>query len=715
MNRTAKRHQKKLARKAALKQPGGGAAARSLSLLLGQGVEHHRAGRAAQAEAVYRQILALDPDHAEANHLLGVLAHQHGQLDRAADLMAKAIARRPGYAEAHNNLGNLLRDQGRRGAAAAAYDQALAIDPGFAMAHSNRGNLFKDQGRLGDAAEAYGRALAIEPDFCEAHNNLGLALHGMGRLSAAAAALRKAVALKPDYGAAYSNLGLVLHDQGALDEAMAAYGTALALDPALAEAHGNLGLALQDQGRLGPAAASITKALELRPDRAELHNNLGALRKNQGRLVEAVAGFAKAVELDPGDAAAHSNLIFCMNCDAGFTQADIYAESRRWEAAHAAPGAARAAPDDPDPDRRLRIGYVSPDFKRHSVGRFLAPLMAHHDRRRFEIHGYAEVVNPDAETRRFEDLADGWCSTVGMTTPALAARIRADRIDILVDLAGHTADSRLAAFAGHPAPVQLAWLGYPNTTGLSAMDYRLSDAIADPPGPGDALHSEELIRLAGGFLCFDAGLETPPVAAAPARASGAVTFGSFNNLAKVTETTVDAWARILAGAPDSRLLLKNRSLADPETRERYRALFAARGVAGERLEFLAWIESPAGHLGAYERIDIALDPFPYNGTTTTCEALWMGVPVITLRGDRHAGRVGASLLTTLGQEALIAETVDGYVAAAVGLAADLGRLVHLRHSLRPAMAASPLTDAAGFTRRVEAAYRDMWRRYCVNS
>ena len=715
MNRTAKRHQKKLARKAALKQPGGGAAARSLSLLLGQGVEHHRAGRAAQAEAVYRQILALDPDHAEANHLLGVLAHQHGQLDRAADLMAKAIARRPGYAEAHNNLGNLLRDQGRRGAAAAAYDQALAIDPGFAMAHSNRGNLFKDQGRLGDAAEAYGRALAIEPDFCEAHNNLGLALHGMGRLSAAAAALRKAVALKPDYGAAYSNLGLVLHDQGALDEAMAAYGTALALDPALAEAHGNLGLALQDQGRLGPAAASITKALELRPDRAELHNNLGALRKNQGRLVEAVAGFAKAVELDPGDAAAHSNLIFCMNCDAGFTQADIYAESRRWEAAHAAPGAARAAPDDPDPDRRLRIGYVSPDFKRHSVGHFLAPLMANHDRRQFEIHGYAEVVNPDAETRRFQDLADGWCSTVGMTTPALAARIRADRIDILVDLAGHTADSRLAAFAGHPAAVQLAWLGYPNTTGLSAMDYRLSDSIADPPGPGDALHSEELIRLAGGFLCFDAGLETPPVAAAPARASGAVTFGSFNNLAKVTETTVDAWARILAGAPDSRLLLKNRSLADPETRERYRALFAARGVDGERLEFHAWIVTPAGHLGAYERIDIALDPFPYNGTTTTCEALWMGVPVITLRGDRHAGRVGASLLTTLGQEALIAETVDGYVAAAVGLAADLGRLVHLRHSLRPAMAASPLTDAAGFTRRVEAAYRDMWRRYCVNS
>jgi predicted O-linked N-acetylglucosamine transferase (SPINDLY family) len=403
-----------------------------------------------------------------------------------------------------------------------------------------------------------------------------------------------------------------------------------------------------------------------------------------------------------------------MNYSEHYSQQDIFAESRQWETNHAVLGTARKIDQahDRDPERRLRIGYVSPNFRRHSVSYFLSPLIAGHDHRLFEVFCYAQVANPDNVTKRFRRLADGWCSTVGMTTSAIADRIRNDGIDILVDLAGHTANNRLLVFAERPAPVQVTWLGYPNTTGLSAMDYRLTDAVADPEGPGDNLHTETLIRLPAGFLCFTPAPETPPVTDPPVLANGHVTFGSFNNPSKVTASVVASWARILEAVPGSRLLLKNRSLADDGTRQRYSALFAERGISEERLIFHAWIASMSGHLGAYGRIDIGLDPFPYNGTTTTCEALWMGVPVITLQGDRHASRVGASILKTVGQGEMIADSVDDYVDAAVKLAENTDALTSLRRDLRPAMAASPLWDAAGFTRDVESAYRDMWRRWC---
>ena len=406
-----------------------------------------------------------------------------------------------------------------------------------------------------------------------------------------------------------------------------------------------------------------------------------------------------------------------MNYDDHSAQHDIFAESRRWEAAHAVPRAARETHSrhDRDPERRLRIGYVSPDFRSHSVSHFLGPLLAGHDRRQFEIFGYAQVAHPDIETRRLRGLADAWRSTVGMTTQAVAARIRDDKIDILVDLAGHTANSRLLVFGERPAPVQAAWLGYPNTTGSAAMDYRLTDDIADPQGPGDALHSEELARLPNGFLCFAPAAEAPAVADPPLLANGQVTFGSFNNLSKVGAATVAAWAPILARVPGSRLLLKGRALANEQARLRLESLFAASNIDAARLEFHAWIDSRSGHLGAYDRIDIGLDPFPYNGTTTTCETLWMGVPVIALCGDRHAGQVGASILARVGLAALSADTVDDYVAAAVSLAGDAARLVELRRVLRATMAASPLCDAASFTRDIEAAYRQMWRHWCQSA
>jgi predicted O-linked N-acetylglucosamine transferase (SPINDLY family) len=370
-------------------------------------------------------------------------------------------------------------------------------------------------------------------------------------------------------------------------------------------------------------------------------------------------------------------------------------------------------PNHPDPERRLRVGYVSPDFREHSVSAFLDPVIAGHDRRWFEVFCYAEVVRPDDTTARFRGLSDGWCSTLGMTDGAVAGRIRDDGIDILVDLAGHTAGNRLRVFAERPAPVQVTWLGYPNTTGLSAMDYRLSDAVADPAGEADALHSETLVRLANGFLCFAPPADAPEVGETPALATGQVTFGSFNNLAKVTPDVVEAWADILNRIPNSRLVLKSRPLADEKTRERYLEMFGAHGVDPGRVELCSWIASKSGHLGAYERLDIGLDPFPYNGTTTTCEALWMGVPVVTLGGDRHAGRVGASILARVGLAGLVAETKADYVEQAVALAGDLDRLSALRGGLRSRMEKSPLCDAGGFARDIEAAYREMWRRVCA--
>jgi predicted O-linked N-acetylglucosamine transferase (SPINDLY family) len=380
---------------------------------------------------------------------------------------------------------------------------------------------------------------------------------------------------------------------------------------------------------------------------------------------------------------------------------------------------AAAAPRVPErraePERRLRVGYVSGDFRRHAVGDFLMPLLQHHDRAQIELACYAEIARPDRQTAAFAELADRWHSTVGLTDDQVAALVRADAIDILVDLSGHTASHRLGVFARKPAPLQVSWLGYPSTTGLAAIDYRLTDAIADPAPDAEAQHRERLVRLPHGSWTYVPPRATPEVAPPPSTAGAAPTFGSFNNLAKVNARVIAAWVRILAAVPDSRLMLKSHQLADAPTRELVRSRFTAAGIAPERILVEPGISNWAGHMAAYGTLDVALDPFPYNGTTTTCEALWMGVPVIALRGDRHAGRVGASLLTRLGLDALIAGDIDDYVAKAVALIGDRERLTALRGAQRARFVASALGDPAGFARDVEAAYREIWRAWCAGA
>ena len=627
----------------------------------------------------------------------------------------KALELKPDYAEAHSNLGLALTDQGKLDGAVAACRKALGLRPDYAEAHNNLGNALTNKGELEEAVVAYRKALKLKPDYAEAHNNLGNALKNQGKLDEAVAAYHKALELKPDYDEAHDNLGNALTNQGKLDEAVAAHRKALELKPDYADAHNNLGNALTNQGKLEEAVTAYRRTLELKPDHAKAHSNLGNALTNQGKLEEAVAAYRRALELKPDHAKAHNNLLLCMNYDAQTSQQEILAESRRWDDVHAIPRSAgeRFHPNERSAERRLRVGYVSPDFREHSVRHFLDPVIAGHDRRSFEVFCYAEVVKPDDETARFRSLSDSWCSTLGMTDSAVAERIREDGIDILIDLAGHTGKNRLLVFAERPAPVQVTWLGYPNTTGLSAMDYRLTDAIADPEGDADALHTETLVRLPNGFLCFAPAADAPEIGGTPALTTGRVRFGSFNNLAKVTPDVVETWARILHRLPKSDLVIKNRSLADEETRERYLKMFGAHGIDAGRVESCSWIASRTGHLGAYNRVDIGLDPFPYNGTTTTCEALWMGVPVITLRGDRHSGRVGASILTQVSLAGLVAETTAVYVEKAVALASDLDRLSALRSDLRSRMQMSPLCGPEGFTRDVEAAYREMWRRVCT--
>jgi len=617
--------------------------AASLTLALG----HHRAGRLEQAEQLYRSILDADPDNADANHLLGVLAYQAGDLDAATKLIAKAILRDGSRAAYLNNLGLVLQAQHRLGEALLLFTQAMELDPSFTDARFNSGVALETQGRLDEALVAYDQALAASPNHAEAHNSRGLLLYARGEFA----------------------------------EALASFARALAIDPDFSEAHSNRGNALEAQGK----------------------------------TQEAISAYERALALNPRFAGAHSNLLLCLNYDAGTNAATIQSAHRDWNARHAAHLARSTPPhtNERDPARRLRVGYVSPDFYRHSVAAFAEPLLASHDRKAFEVICYSNVTHPDDVTERVRKLADGWREIRGSTDERVAELVRRDGIDILVDLAGHTAGNRLLVFARKPAPVQVTYLGYPGTSGLPVMDYRLTDTWLDPPGSTDALYAETLVRLPGGSLCFRPPESGPVVRPARALEPGRVTFASFNNAAKVSPAAVALWSQVLAAVPDARLLLKSRSFGDRETVERLLALFARHGVAAERLELVAWLPASRDHLALYDRAHIALDTLPYSGCTTTCEALWMGVPVITLQSPEPRSRLSLGVLQQAGLSELIAASPAAYVDLARSLATDVDRLQRLRTDLRQALQRSALLDAAALTRSVESAYREMWQRYVM--
>ncbi|MDQ2101731.1 O-linked N-acetylglucosamine transferase, SPINDLY family protein [Azospirillum isscasi] len=602
---------------------------------------------------------------------------------------------------------------GRLDAAEAGYRAVLRGDPGHAHAGNNLGILLRAAGRGSDAVACYRQAIGAAPEDVAIRSNLSCALSDLGRDEEAAAAVRLALSLNPAYADAWFNAGNLRNAAGDCAGAAMAYHRALRVNPGMGEALSNLGDVHKRLGESSRAIDCYRAAIAVRPDLPQPFVNLGEALKGQGRVEEAIQVLQDGLERHPGLSLLHSNLLFALHYTPWVPPEVIARAHAFWNERHARPLAPQAKrfANDRSPGRRLRVGYVSPDFRAHACAHFIEPLLRGHDRAAVEVIGYDMSRRHDAVTDRMKALADGWRPLAGLDDSAAAALIERDRIDVLVDLAGHTAGGRPLIFAHKPAPVQVAWLGYPDTTGMPAVDARLSDGVADPPGATDGWHAERLIRLPTGFLAYQPlpGIDALPVP--PALADGFVTFGSFNNAAKVTPEVVRVWSAILKRVPSARLLLKSGAFADPPTRARYVRRFADHGIAPDRIDLRPHLPEVEDHLRAYDRIDIALDPFPYTGTTTTCEALWMGVPVITLAGRHHVSRVGASLLTRCGLPGLIATDEAGYVETAAALARDPARLAALRRGLRGMMERSPLLDHRGFAAAVEAAYRGLWRSW----
>jgi predicted O-linked N-acetylglucosamine transferase (SPINDLY family) len=777
---------------------------------LTRGLDRHRAGDLDGAETLYRQALLVNPNHAVAWQMLGVVQTHRGRPEQALELIGRAITlaphegpfylnlgvahqalgrmaeaeacfrqavqRAPRLAQAHNNLANALYARGATAEARTHWEVALGLDPGYAEAHYNLASALSDAGETESAIDHLQLSLRSRPDFAPGYIRLGTALLRVVRPPEAAEAFRQALRLRPDdiqalcglahslrrlddpTGAescllqavhlapgsfdAHNMLGELLAGLGRLDEALEHFRKAVKAAPTDADGHYNLGEALQRRRQLAPAEFHLREALRLRPDFLDAYRSLAhvvvqqgriddalelceeAIRRapesaalqtawgdvlaQAGRVSESAEAFREAVRLDPKAELAHGCLLNTLQFHPDLTPAELLAEHRIWAEAHLNARPSGPAPGhDRDPGRRLRVGYLSPDFRQHVLHHFLEPVLAHHDPREVEVFAYADVVAPDAVTARLRGLVRHWRSLCGLPDEAVARQVLADRIDLLVDLGGHTG-TRLGVFARRPAPVQLTWLGYPGTTGLEAIRYRLTDAVADPPGE-PVCHTEELVRLPDGFCCYDPPCEAPEVGPLPAAGAGFVTFGGLHKLAKYNGRVFDLWCAVLRALPSARLLLFRDGLRGP-TADRLREEFVRRGIPADRVRLEHLVDHPS-FLAVYRQIDVSLDTLPWSGHATACEALWMGVPTLTLLGDRHAGRMVASVLTGVGLPEFVTPTPAEFVARAVSLAGDLDWLAGLRAGLRDRVRSSPLGDAATFTRRLEVAYRQLWRRW----
>jgi len=673
-------------------------------------VGHHRAGRLGEAEPLYRSVIRQFPRSAEAHGLLGYLTQQQGQHEAALVHIAKAIELNPNFIDAYLWRGMALQSLGRLQEAEASYRRALISNPRHFDALCNLAGALVQLHRPADAIPLLEQALALHGNRAEAHFNLGRALMDLGRPEAAASSFRRACQLRPDYVEAQTNLGACLIELRRWDEAVACLERALAIDPTRPESHYNLARARSERVDAADTEATLRAALELRPEYPEARVELANLLMSLERREEAIEHLRYTVETSPESVVAMSGLLMALNYDPDLTPDAIAREHRELGAAleaklHAPLSRPPAA--EIDAGRRLRIGYLSGDFRAHSCAFFIEPLFAARDRSAWELYAYSTTPGEDAVTQRLRGLADHWRTVRYLDDPALARLIADDRIDILVDLAGHTAGGRPGALAMRPATLSATWLGYPNTTGLSAVDYRVTDAVADPPGASDARYTEKLLRLPGGFLCY----APPPDAPEPSwrTSEDGPVFGCFNTALKINRTVAQVWTRILERLPGSILRLRALQFRHAAAIDAVRAMFAAAGLDPARIQFSSWRSSIAEGLADYANIDVALDPFPYNGTTTSCEALWMGVPVVTLTGEGHAGRVGASLLSAVGLDGeLAASSPDDYVAKAAALGQDRDRLLRFRTALRPRLAVSRLTDRTRFAREFEKALRGAW-------
>lgn len=667
-----------------------------------------------EALAAYREAIRLNPDFAQAWSNVGNVLIGRRMLEEAIAAHRRAVQLQPDYSDARNNLGVALAEAGQFESAIAEYREAIRLRPDYPEAHNNLGNALRKIGRADDAIASYRAALRLRPNYAEALSNLGSALCEKNEFGEAITSYREAIRLKPGNAETHSNFGNALRANGQLDDAIAAYRRAVQLKPDYAEGHANLGNALHDAGSFDEAVASFRQAIHLRPNYPEGHFGLGIALADIGDLDAAIASYRHAMRIKPDYGDAHLNLLLAMLYRWPTDPPAILSEHRAWSDAHAKPleKEITAHANDRSPDRPLRIGYVSADFRRHPVGFFIAPLLEHHDRSNFHIACYFNSRNPDELTDRLKRHCDLWRDIADLSDQTVAAQIRADEIDILVDLSAHTRGNRLLVFARKPAPIQITYLAYPATTGLQTIDYRFTDALADPPGTTELLHTEKLLRLPVCNWCFAEPEDAPPVQTRDPNRP--ISFGSFNKFTKISPFTLDLWAKILQFVPNSRLILKDRGLSNPSHQQRIHQSFASRGVSPDRLGIRDHQPDFRAHLDTYNELDIALDTYPYHGTTTTCQALWMSIPVVTLAGSDHMSRVGVSLLTNIGLPDLIANSPAEYIRVAVDLANDLPRLSGLRQRIRRQMRNSPLMNAARFAADVERAYRQTWRDWCSN-
>jgi len=665
----------------------------------------HQEGRLDSAETQYRKILASHPRQTDALNLLATLCQQRGDFRQAITLLQKAVSLQPGRADYYSNLGSAERSVGELDKAITSFHKALALQPGHLESLFNLGLSHLELGNFVPAAASFQRIIQTKPTFIPAHEMLAQSLIGQGLLPEALACLHEIVQLAPQHGGTFCEIGNILQAQGQLPEAVTAYQQAIALAPDNAVSHNNLGNTLVKQGKLHAAMTEYQEALRCDPDLAEASVNLSWTYKEHGMIKEDVACMARYLQRHPEDHRAQSDMLFSMNYDPAYSPAQLHAAAKSWWQRHAPSHEPPFPPPNRQPGQKLRIGFLSPDFRDHPVGTFLLPLFKAIDQQEASLHCYAEMRDQqmDAVSYRLRELASSWFCTTGLSALAAATHIHHDQLDILIDLAGHSANNRLDIMALKAAPHQASWLGYVNTTGLPVIDYRITDVVADPPGM-EAHYSESLLRLPDAFFCYEPPTLAPGIGELPALASGRITFGSLNNPAKLTEEVISLWANILVQVPNSQLIMVGKPFADEFIRNRYLTLFARHGVEANRI-----IPTPTlpmqEYLQLYNKIDIALDPFPHNGHTITCHTLWMGVPVITLAGNRYASRMGASLLTGIGLPELIADTSEEYLTLATNLAHDLDKLATLRHTMRHRIQHSTICDTHRFAKNFLQAIR----------
>ena len=660
--------------------------------------------RWADAAAALERVLEIEPDSFDAHFALGVVRQRAGQLAAAQVAYRSALVRKPDDPSTLGNLGSVLRELGEVDAAIGFLERATSIEP-LASSHAiNLGIAFSGRGDYA-AAETHLRAVLVrEADNADAAFNLGNALRGLGQPREALEQYRYAVTLRPGYAQASNNLGNLLKELGDFAAAKAAFDAALIARPTYVVALNNAGCLERTLGRLDAAEDLLRRGLELEPRHPALHDNLGNVLKDAGALEEAIDHYRRALEIDPGSSTTHSNLAYALSFQCAEPR-PILEECLRWGSRFAAPleHCATGSARDRSPDRQLKVGYVSGDFREHCQSLFTLPLLTHHDARAVEIFCYSSVERPDEWTRRIESHADVWREARALDDSALAGLIRRDGIDILVDLNMHMANGRPLLFARKPAPVQIAWLAYPGTTGIGPMDYRLSDPRLDPEG-FEHHYSERTLHLPDTFWCYDPQNENIEVNALPALERGHLTLGCFNNPCKLTDRTLRLWAPVMGAIPGARL-----KLMAPAGRHRRRLIerLRAAGIDAGRLSFVEF-RPREEYLRFYHDVDFGLDTIPYNGHTTSLDALWMGVPIVTRTGNTCVGRAGLSQLFHLDLLDLVASSDEAFVACTIALASDLDRLGALRRSLRESMRRSPLMDAARFAHNIECAYRRAW-------